>query len=259
MTTPDTPSLDMETRRIPSAWRVRLIRPVLLAALALSIPAFYLVLTVTESGFDNLGRILYGVVAGIVLLDLLVQLHADGRWFGAWRNAHRYLPEMLILTGALVSAWRADAPWSQTEWLIRLAYCGLVFVRLSLLLSHLLASNRLSQVLWLGCMGWLFAGAGFFWMEPKVHSLADGMWLAFTTISTVGYGDLVPSTPAARVFAVFVVLLGYALFSIITASIAALFVGEDEKRLERELHADIRALREEVAALRADLKQQQKI
>ena len=83
------------------------------------------------------------------------------------------------------------------------------------------------------------------------------MWLAFTTVSTVGYGDIVPSTPAARVFAVFIVLLGYALFSIVTASIAALFVGEDEKRLERELHADIRALRQEVTALRDDLQRHQ--
>ena len=75
----------------------------------------------------------------------------------------------------------------------------------------------------------------------------------FTTGATVGYGDLVPSTPASRIFAVFVVLLGYAVFSVVTASIVALFVGEDEKRFEKELHADIRSLRKEVAALRSEL------
>ena len=90
-------------------------------------------------------------------------------------------------------------------------------------------------------------------MEPRVHSYADGVWLAFTTGATVGYGDLVPSTPASRIFAAFIVLLGYALFSVVTASIAALLVGEDEKRLSREMHADLRMLRKEIAALRTEM------
>ena len=80
------------------------------------------------------------------------------------------------------------------------------------------------------------------------------MWLAFITGATVGYGDLVPSTPASRIFAAFIVLLGYALFSVVTASIAALLVGEDEKRFMRGLHSDMRMLREEIAALRAGLR-----
>jgi voltage-gated potassium channel len=49
-------------------------------------------------------------------------------------------------------------------------------------------------------------------------------------------------------------LLGYALFSVVTASIAALLVGEDEKKLRRELHTDMRILREEIASLRAELR-----
>jgi len=69
----------------------------------------------------------------------------------------------------------------------------------------------------------------------------------------VGYGDLVPSTPASRVLAVFIVILGFGLLSLVTASIAALMVGEDEKRMRRELHADMRILLREIAELRAEL------
>jgi voltage-gated potassium channel len=81
------------------------------------------------------------------------------------------------------------------------------------------------------------------------------LWLAFVTVATVGYGDLFPTSAGARVFAVFIVLLGYALFSVVTATISAFFVGEDEQRFERELHADIRSLREEIAALRGELRE----
>ncbi len=229
------------------------VRPWLLAALLLSIPAFYLVLTVPESLYRDTGRILYVLVAVFLFGDFAREMKRHGRFLTVWRTLPTYLLEILIVIGALMSAWQANSDWSETEWLLRLGFCGIIFMRLSILLSRFVAPNRLSQILSLAVLMLGVAGGVFYWLEPKVGSYADGIWLAFTTVSTVGYGDIVPSTPAARIFAVFIVLLGYALFSIVTATIAALFIGEDEKRLERELHADIRELRKEVIALREDL------
>lgn len=104
----------------------------------------------------------------------------------------------------------------------------------------------------------LFVGGFGFWvLDPRVHTLADGLWLAFTTAATVGYGDMVPSTHASRAFAVVVVLLGLAVLSLVTASVAALFVQKDvhdeERQIEKELMREIRAVREEVATLRREL------
>lgn len=104
----------------------------------------------------------------------------------------------------------------------------------------------------------LFVGGFGFWvLDPRVHTLADGLWLAFTTAATVGYGDMVPSTHASRAFAVVVVLLGLAVLSLVTASVSALLVQKDvqqeERAIERELMREIRTVREEVAALRRDL------
>jgi voltage-gated potassium channel len=84
-------------------------------------------------------------------------------------------------------------------------------------------------------------------------NFGDAVWWAIVTVATVGYGDLVPTTPSSRLFAAFMVLLGYALMSLVTGAIAAAFVGEDEKRLRRELHEDIKRLRNEVELLRAAL------
>ncbi len=120
-------------------------------------------------------------------------------------------------------------------------------------LRAVLQLPRVLLVLFIGLILLIAAGAFFYWIEPQVHSLQDGIWLAFTTGATVGYGDVVPSTTASRLFAGLMVLLGFALLSIFTAGIAALLVGEDERRLEREFHHDIRALRKEIQELRADL------
>lgn len=94
-------------------------------------------------------------------------------------------------------------------------------------------------------------GAGFWAIDPKVHNLIDGMWLAFTTATTVGYGDMVPSTNASRFFSVLVVLLGLAVLSMVTAAVAAIFVEVEERQIERDLLHEIGSLRAEVRELRA--------
>lgn len=98
-------------------------------------------------------------------------------------------------------------------------------------------------------------GVGFWVLEPRALTLSDGLWLAFTTAATVGYGDIVPSTHASRAFAVVVVLLGLAVLSLVTASVAAMFVETEERQIERDLMYAIGALREEVLALRRELRE----
>lgn len=95
-----------------------------------------------------------------------------------------------------------------------------------------------------------FGGLGFWLLEPQVMTLSDGLWLVFTTAATVGYGDLVPSTYASRAFAVIVVLLGLAVLSLVTASVAAMFVETEERQIEQDLMREIGELRLEVRALR---------
>ena len=103
----------------------------------------------------------------------------------------------------------------------------------------------------------MVGGVGFWALEPTVTSLQDGLWLAFTTAATVGYGDVVPLTQAGRAFAVLMVLLGLSVLSLVTASLAAIFVEREvqdeveagERQIERELMHEIRALRAQIDRL----------
>ncbi len=99
-------------------------------------------------------------------------------------------------------------------------------------------------------------GVGFWLLEPRALTFSDGLWLAFTTAATVGYGDIVPSTHASRAFAVVVVLLGLAVLSLVTASVAAMFVETEERQIERDLMQEIGSLRSEVRSLRDELRAQ---
>ena len=85
--------------------------------------------------------------------------------------------------------------------------------------------------------------------DATITSLPDGLWWAVTTITTVGYGDTFPRTSIGRGIGVALMLLGVALFGLITANLAALFVEEQES----ETLVQLRQINERLARLEASL------
>lgn len=88
-----------------------------------------------------------------------------------------------------------------------------------------------------------------------ITNFGDALWWAFVTITTVGYGDTVPTTMAGRVVAVVLMFVGITVFSLVTANIATLLVrkeqlDEGEPKLS-ELLAELRQLRAQVDELTA--------
>jgi len=167
-----------------------------------------------------------------------------------WRDRTALLGVALLLCAVLP---QGDSP---DLLILRLGTAALVILRWSESSSPLSWRGSLPRLLGMGVVVLGLCGLGFWWLEPKAHTFGDGLWLAFTTAATVGYGDIVPSTPAAKIFAVFVVLMGFAVLSLVTASIAALWVKGEERRIEHEvlhdLHRELRVIRDELAAMRRE-------
>lgn len=70
--------------------------------------------------------------------------------------------------------------------------------------------------------------------SANIKNFGDGLWWAFTTITTVGYGDRYPTTSEGRFLAVCLMILGISLLGVISATIAAWFVRmmQDESRID---------------------------
>ena len=62
-------------------------------------------------------------------------------------------------------------------------------------------------------------------------SLDDAFWWSVVTITTVGYGDMVPTTVGGRIVATCMMFLGIGFLGMFTASIASIFV---DGRMKRE-------------------------
>ena len=57
-----------------------------------------------------------------------------------------------------------------------------------------------------------------------IESIGDGFWWAITTLTTVGYGDIYPTTTEGRFIAVGLMISGICVLGFISATVAAWFV-----------------------------------
>ena len=88
-------------------------------------------------------------------------------------------------------------------------------------------------------------GAALYMIELEsdgVHGFGDAVWWAIVTVTTVGYGDITPSSTSGRVIAVIVMLVGIAFTSLLTAQIAAYLTRQDQDEMEKDIDADIARL-----------------
>lgn len=228
-----------------SAWR-----RLEVVALAATVPAFYMALMSVHAALVAalyLGAAL--CCAGVIWRERRARTFSP-----ATRSlrTHRTLGVALVL-GLVLSGLLPQGD-GLVALGVRLFTAGLIVWRWGESLRLWFWRGSLPYLLVLAIAVLALCGLGFWWLDPRIHSFGDGLWLAFTTAATVGYGDMVPSTPAAKIFAVFVVLMGFGVLSLVTASIAAMWVHTEERRIEHEilhdLHQQMRSLHAEIAALR---------
>ena len=222
------------------------------AALLASIPAFYDSLMPHPAVWAN-GLYL---LSGLVLMGSLWQsVRAAPLKRSTWQSMQ--VADLLLALALLVSAVLPSSHDSVTALGWRLTVALATLLKLIVLCQPLLSRAGLVRMLAIAMGVLALCGVGFYLIDPTVKTISEGLWLAFTTAATVGYGDVIPSTTASRIFAVFVVLLGYGVLSLVTAGIAAVFVGSQERQVEheilRDMHTQLTLVKHEIAALRKEV------
>jgi voltage-gated potassium channel len=89
----------------------------------------------------------------------------------------------------------------------------------------------------------------------NIKTFGDALWWAFCTVTTVGYGDYTPVTPAGRVVAVSLMMSGVVLVGLIVASFSSWVLERATRGHEEQLpatRADIDRLEKLLAQARAD-------
>ncbi len=79
-------------------------------------------------------------------------------------------------------------------------------------------------------------------VDPGIGSVGDALWWAVATVTTTGYGDVVPTNSAGRVVGVLLMMVGISLIPTITSLIVSVFIAQRQ----RETTEEDRRHREEV-------------
>ena len=212
----------------------------------LSLPAYLLSTAELSAGWH--------AVASVLDFVILVAFTGELVWM-MWVSSHpvRYLFEnwlnVIIILGAGAAALGAATEWIAVVRGMRAAVAVLVVVRTATEFRVLFTRKGAPMLVGIAVLTVLVLGALFYWLDPKIQTFADGLWLTFITGATVGYGDVVPSTNATRLLAVITVLVGVALMTLFTGNVVAFFVGGEEARMRQELQRDLITLRAEIQTL----------
>ena len=90
--------------------------------------------------------------------------------------------------------------------------------------------------------------------QSNIKTSFDAIWWAFTTMTTVGYGDKYPVTAAGRVVAIVLMVTGVGLFGVLTGLFARFVVEPELKGND----SDVAKLAEEIRLLREKIEEMDK-
>lgn len=151
-----------------------------------------------------------------------------------WRSRLAWVVAVLLAVVAAVNT----ALTGHTHVHVLLAYFSLLvallllawrhFDRSSLAASTLFAVTSVIMLLLYATFGSYYLGAEF---HPPIRDLVTALYFAMVTMSTVGYGDITPSTAEARLFALSIMVLGVAIFATSLTAVIAPLVSQSLQRI----------------------------
>ena len=78
-------------------------------------------------------------------------------------------------------------------------------------------------------------------------SFGDALWWSFVTTTTVGYGDIAPTSVGGRLIAVFLMIVGIGFLSILTGTIATFFMNQMSQNKSLDYtHKEVRLVIEQL-------------
>jgi voltage-gated potassium channel len=207
--------------------------PVLLAAL-LVVPVIFVEEQVVS---DTWQRIAYWTNWGIWAVFLLEFVVVVGLARSRWAHARKEWLNVVIIVSSFpllhsLLAYTRLLRLVRLGRLLRLARAGRlapVVVRGAMAARVVFSKQGVGYMLVLTLLLALGAG-GLFSLFEEPDGMTEGLWWAFVTLTTVGYGDLVPATSFGRSAGVLLMFVGIGFVAMLTAAVAAHFVKQEDQQ-----------------------------
>lgn len=125
---------------------------------------------------------------------------------------------------------------------LRVALMFGLLLRLSRTWRQVLMQHHLGNSLIIMFVVVVVAGVVIAYIDPAVKTPWEGIWWALATVTTVGYGDVVPVSEHGRIVGIILLILSVVLLSLVTANISAFLVSRGAVKGESEVHERLKRM-----------------
>jgi voltage-gated potassium channel len=162
-------------------------------------------------------------------LDLVLvwKIASDKRAAG---RAHWLEIGIVIVTFPYLSGVLSTFRFARLVRVLRLSRLGMLGGRALRAERALTSRGGFRYIAWATAFLVVSAGAAISLVDSgDFPNIGLGMWWAIVTVTTVGYGDVVPHTAAGRIVAALLMIVGIGFLSVLTATVASTFIARDEE------------------------------
>jgi len=110
-------------------------------------------------------------------------------------------------------------------------------------LAETLTARRAAQIIMIATLLVTLAGGFLIWLldHKEFPNLGTSMWWALQTVTTVGYGDVVPADTKGRIIGAVLMLQGIGLITVVAAAVTATLIEQVRKRrrLDEDSSTDV--------------------
>jgi voltage-gated potassium channel len=201
------------------------------------------------------------IIQTIVLFDLMVCIilaidyinrikkETDKKSFiiSNWIDIIAMLPDILLNIIFSLFGLSGVTGFIRLLRLVRVARVLILFKKNITLFTNFIKETHLDKLLTIVAIS-IIGGSITFWLIEGV-SFINSVWYVLSTITTLGYGDIVPTTSTGKVIGLLLIIVGILLFSILTASISSIYTKRIEDESKKELDERLKRIEEKLDKL----------
>jgi voltage-gated potassium channel len=219
----------------------RRFQPIIIVATLLVVPVLILEESDVPEPWPTIAAVGNWAIWLVFLAEVVVLLAVvPDRW--RWVREHPLDLAIVILTPPFAASVIQSLRLLRLLRLVRL-------LRLAALLRGVLSLTGLRYAAFAAAVTVVVGGRGFASLEGV--PVKDGLYWAMTTMTTVGYGDVVARTDEGRILAAAVMLVGIGFVAVLTGAIAEQFLSTGDAESEARESETLRRLEDVSARLDA--------
>lgn len=90
----------------------------------------------------------------------------------------------------------------------------------------------------------LLAGATYFYWQVEGWSVIDSLYFSIMTMSTIGYGDFVPTTTFSKVFTIIFAILSIGIFVAVVSKLVSIMLKEKQSSKQKRQQHKIQKIKQ---------------